>query len=164
MNLDDLEYVVRCGPKLTPSDFDDFVRLVKRGGAVKGEYVRCGLKRPETKAVLAKVSGQVVGVSALKVPKATYRCRIEDKSGEKMPEHIFKFELGYVSVKKDIQHNGLGKELAKKVIDLSDSGLFSTTSNAYMERILCELGFVRTGKSWKSDDDECLHLLIRHEP
>lgn len=162
-SLTELEFVIKCGPELPPSELNVFLGLVKCGGAVDESYVRRGLKRPGAKAVFAMVSGQTVGVAALKVPKDTYRRNIEVESGERIPVKTFEFELGYVSVHQNYRRKGLGKSLTERVVSLSSFGLFSTTGSCSMMRILCDSGFSRIGNPWRNDSGQFLHLFVRPE-
>jgi hypothetical protein len=106
------EFTVLDGREATLDEIEDFVRLVQQGGAVDGGYVRLGVRRQGAKMVFAKIDGTVVGVAALKVPLKIYRNGLESeaKSGHPLPQGVYPFELGYVTVRNNFGGRGaLGK-------------------------------------------------------
>lgn len=151
------------GCDMTDSEIGDFVGLVVRGGAVgEPELVRRGLKRTGAMALLSRISGETVGVAARKVPKDSYRRGLEEKSGQGLPKGEYPFELGYVSVHPDYEGRGIGRELSEKAVGLSEGqGIFATTADSGMIRILSGLGFSCVGRSWPNPDRRELHLYIR---
>ncbi|MAN65311.1 GNAT family N-acetyltransferase [uncultured Hyphomonas sp.] len=158
------DYTALDGKDATPSDVNQFVRLVTHGGAVKEHFVRQGVRHDGAKLVFARSEEITVGVAALKVPVMTYRNGIAhaSKSGHPLPADQYPFELGYVAVSEAHGQRGIASTLISQVIELAKgSGLFATTSNpAMMGTLLPRAGFKRVGTSWLNDDDEQLHLYI----
>lgn len=157
-----IEFAVLDCRDATHGEVYNFVRLVQCGGAVDEHHVRQGVRRKGAKMVFAKIDGIVVGVAALKVPLKSYRDGIESeaKSGHPIPQRLYPFELGYVSVSQRYGGQGIGKALVEKVMEISNGhGLFATTSHPAMkEKILPSAGFSSVGTSWANDQNERLHL------
>ena len=161
------EYEVLDRTEKSCSETETFVRLVIEGGAVKEEhYVREGLMREGAKIVFAKIGDSIVGVAARKVPSEGYRSGIEgqSKSGYSLPEDIYPFELGYVTVVREHRGLGIAKGLVEQVLVLAEGkGMFATTSNSAMQEILSRSGFFSVGNSWTNDWRQELHLMINFE-
>ena len=159
-----VEYEVLNGKDASCSETETFVRFVIEGGAVKeAHYVRAGLMREGAKIVFAKVSDRIVGVAARKVPSEGYRTGIEGqlKSGSPLPEDMYPFELGYVTVVSEHRGHGIAKSLVEHVLNLSEGlGMFATTSDSAMQKILSRSGFSSVGSSWTNNCRQKLHLMI----
>jgi GNAT superfamily N-acetyltransferase len=157
-----IDYAILTSHDATQGEFDDFVRLVRQGGAVDEHYVRQGIQRKGAKIVLARIERIVVGVAALKVPSKRYRNGIESgmKSGHPIPQNEYPYELGYVAVSQLYGGLGIGKVLVAKVLELSDGqGLFATTSHPAMkDNLLPDAGFEPVGTSWANDQNKMLRL------
>ncbi|MEM7069036.1 MAG: GNAT family N-acetyltransferase [Pseudomonadota bacterium] len=159
-----LQFEIINGPDLSDSDLVTFVKLVGQGGAVNEKFVKRGLKRIGAKAVFAKVNGSTVAVAALKVPLDSYRQGLEEaaKSGYPIPEKLYPFELGYVSVSPVYQRQGIAEKLVEQILNLSNNkGMFATTSNPGMKhKILPRLGFRAVGNTWENDQQVQLQLMV----
>lgn len=101
------------GEEATKTEIDNFVDLVRSGGAVNEHYVLQGIKRAGARIVLAEIDREMVGVAALKVPKDQYRSGLEgtSKANYPLPIQDYHYELGYVSVSPDHGKRGIGKKL-----------------------------------------------------
>lgn len=159
-----IEYAVHDGCDADHETVEDFVGLVRDGGAVDEHFVRRGVRRTGTKIILARFEGAAVGAAALKVPLKEYRNGIESeaKSGHPIPEDLYPFELGYVAVSKDHGGRGIGRGLVNKVLELSEGhGIFATTSHPAMkENLLPEAGFEALGAPWANAQNQLLHLFV----
>ena len=100
---------------------DNFVNLVRSGGAVDEHFVRTGIKRPGVRIVFAEIDGKIVGVAALKKPADQYRSGLEGacKANHPLPIADYLYELGYVSVSPDHGKRGVGKRLVENVLGLA---------------------------------------------
>lgn len=142
--------------------FTDFVRA-------GGEVTIQGLPervRSAAALVFARICGLAVGVAALKLPQASYRCRVGTKSGAPLSAHEFPYELGWVYVSPEARGQGFSLLLSQAALSASNgAGVFATsrTENIAMHRSLAKLGFVAVGNSFSSGNGKhSLQVFVRH--
>jgi GNAT superfamily N-acetyltransferase len=157
------QVLIKTYAEASAAEREAFYRLVPEGGAMTEAAVRAGLPLAEALVICAEV-GRIVGVAALKVPKAGYRLGLggAEKAGFALPEAEFPRELGYVAVDGFARRQGICTLLCAEAMRLAAGrGLFATTGRDVMrDRILPRYGFVDAGASWQGRL-EPVHLMVR---
>jgi GNAT superfamily N-acetyltransferase len=152
---------VRTPHEATEIERERLVDLVVSGGGLTEQAVRAGIPRAEA-LVFCTVGQRVVGVAALKVPKASYREGLARRSTAGVPPARFPLELGYVAVDPGWRRRGLGSFLCAEIAILARGrGLLATTGADIMrDVILPKLAFRPAGSSWQGQT-EPLTLMLR---
>jgi GNAT superfamily N-acetyltransferase len=146
------DIVVKSPRACSDLEIGVFIACVRAGGEVSVQGL---VERIRGAAALgfAHRDGLLLGVSALKLPQASYRRRIGSESGTQLRDTQFPYELGWVYVMPDARGKGLSLALSEAVLASSaDAGVFATsrTDNNPMHRTLIKLGFQPAGKSFTS--------------
>lgn len=93
----------------------------------------------------------LIGTAALKRPSEVYRKRTFKKAGEEAAEAAHMLELGWMHVHKDHERQGHGQRLAQAALDAAKgAGVYATTKNDAMRRMLPKLGFGKAGGDYPS--------------
>jgi len=100
-------------------DIHDFLAMVRSGGEVGEAALENNIRNAKCLAV-ARQGSCLVGVAALKNPLATYRSRIQTKTGVAVDKQDFPFELGYIFVVPSARRQGIGDELCRAALDAAD--------------------------------------------
>ena len=148
---------------LSPTDcpkdkFDSFIELIGKGD----EVISHNLKNRVENAKLLAFSYEdrkLVGVGAIKNPARTYKEKTFNKAGYKKEEKNFKYELGYIFVEKEYRKKRIGKKIFTALKDKVDiSTVFATvrSDNKIMKSFLEKYGFVKLGRSYKSERGDYL--------
>lgn len=141
-----------------------FIELVRVGGEVGGAVLESNVRTAHCLLRLYR-DGYLSGVAALKNPLASYRQRIEDKTGVPVLPSSFPFELGYVFVLPEAREQGIAGKLVHAACEVAgDKGLFATsrTNNQRMHATLERAGFRTFGRIYNSSDGERqLQLFLR---
>ena len=141
--------------ELPDNDLRECVSLIASGDAVDPGTAEEHL--PHCLFVVVKREGdQIVGVGAAKGQRPNYARTIARRCGFEFDPQTH--ELGYVVVRESHRKLGISKAITEKLLALFERPLFATTSNEHMERTLSHTGFVHRGHSWKSHENEDLHL------
>lgn len=136
----------------TDADLKCFERLVNEGGEVAPNGLRERIQRAE-KLVFIK-DDECVAVGAIKNPNEGYKARVFHKAGVAEADH-YHFELGWLFVAEVARGKGYGRDLMQGIVDnLAGSSSFATTreDNKAMHHLFEQFGYVRVGKSYKSDN------------
>lgn len=142
---------------------DDFVKLVREGGAVDARSVDNKLPRADKIAFIER-SAKMVAVAALKRADPDYAAKLssDERSGYKIGGDIP--ELGYVAVSETYRGLHLSSRVVQTILADSSGQLFATTTNQKMKSILATNGFRWVGKPWQGKQaEEKLSLWIRVE-
>src|SRR6266536_5897073 len=134
-------------------EIQDLIATVRAGGEVGGAILEENVRNAKC-LVIVREASLLVGVAALKIPKAGYRRDIKTKAAATIGVEEFPFELGYVFVLPSARRQHLGLRLCRAALDPADGkGVFATarTDNVGMNAILSKLGFSRTGRSYGSE-------------
>lgn len=140
---------------------DAFCQLVNDGGEVDAAAVRSGAARAKVLA-FAYMDGTLAGVAALKNPWPGYRNDVFEKAGITCDPASFPYELGYVSVAKEFEGQGLSKTLTSALLEGITEKVYATsaTGKAFMHRTLARYGFTSTGADYPSANDPEKKLLL----
>ena len=107
----------------------------------------------------------LVGIAGLKLPRSTYRARVQKSAGFSISEEAFPFELGWVFVLPSMRRRKLSLPLCQPVVAAAgSSGVFATSKsgNFGMHTTLKNLGFKQVGTEWRSRQaKENLMLFVR---
>jgi len=139
------DYVVTtCAPgELSDSEREACLAIIKAGGAVAVDSAK--LKHAKLLAV-ARLGSEIVGVGTVKRQRPDYAQRIGTRSGFQFPQQTL--ELGYLAVEGQHRRKGLSHRLVAALLAGKHGGLFSTTYDKRMKKVLAAAGFVQRGHNW----------------
>jgi predicted GNAT family N-acyltransferase len=138
---------------------EEFVELVKDGGAVDPESVKKKLPKVVTVAFIEH-NGKMIAVAAKKKPNQNNAARISKSSGYQLSQDIP--ELGYVAVAHDYQGHHLSTKVMRRIlVEFGDATVFATTSDSKMKGLLAKNGFRWVGHEWESKRPQMLSLWIK---
>lgn len=147
--------------EFSQAELDNFIEFVVSAGKIARGPIRLLAKNAVAVAILY-CDNNLIGSAGLKRPNDTYPERIFN-SARASSHANYLLELGWVHVHGN--HNGkrYGTKLASAVLEYAnDNGIYATTPNDHMRRILSHLGFVNIGNTYKSSNGkEDLSLFIR---
>jgi predicted GNAT family N-acyltransferase len=145
---------------IAKSRLEEFILLVKEGGAVDPASIKDGLPKAE-KIAFVERDGKFVAVAAKKRAKASYAADIASKS--KYPLQSDVPELGYVAVSKSCRGQHLSGKVVRRILfEFGDGPVFSTTSDEKMKYLNGRMGFRWVGHEWKSErTGEMLSLWVK---
>ena len=89
--------VANLPQQFSSEEIDDFVSFVLAGGEVTAAGLRDHAMKAKCIAFLREEKC-LVGIAGLKLPRSTYRARVQESSGFSISEEAFPFELGWVFV------------------------------------------------------------------
>jgi hypothetical protein len=143
------------------SRLDEFVSLVKEGGAIEPGSVDAKLPKAEKVAFIER-NGKFIAVAAKKRADARYAHSVAESSV--YPLRGDTPELGYVEVLAACRGQRLSAKVVRRILfEFGDETVFATTSNDRMKPVLAECGFRWVGHEWRSPrTGEMLSLWIRH--
>lgn len=141
---------------------EEFVELVREGGAVLAASIKGKLRKAE-KVAFVERGGRMIAAAAKKLASPNRAQDISKKSGYQVHGDVP--ELGYVAVSKDCRGQGLSTKVVRRVLfEFGDATVFATTSNQKMKSVLAHHGFEWVGHEWDSERaGERLSLWIKEE-
>jgi hypothetical protein len=145
------------------ADLQRFKELVIKGGEVGGAALADNIANARILAIYRE-KGLIVGVTALKRPKASYRDKIERRSGIALLDADSPYVLGYTFLVDSLQGCRMSFPLVHAALGHADgAGVFATVrvDNERMRRTLNQAGFIAAGNSWKGNEGRAIGLLIR---
>ncbi len=152
-----------CKPKeFSSKEKQDIINLIKEGEAVAEFLVRIGINRAEMVACCFD-EDKLVGVGAIKLPFDSYKIRIHNATKTEEDIRKYNIELGYISVHKSFQRQGIGSTIVKKLLPLENANIFATTRKEGMRKILLSNGFEETGKPYGDEKPEKLRLFVKRK-
>lgn len=144
--------------ELSDDDLRDCVSLIVDGDAVDPETAAEHL--PHCPFVVVKRDNdQIVAVGAIKGQRRNYTRTVARRSGVELDPQTH--ELGYIVVRRSHRNRGISKAITEKCLSLFEGPLFATTANEYMQRTLSDAGFVRSGRTWKNQENDDLGLWFK---
>ena len=127
---------------------EDFISLVKEGGAVTKASIEAQLPKAQRIAVIER-GGAFVAVAAKKQPMEDYAKSVSAHSGYDLCADIP--ELGYVAVSRECRGQRLAGKVVRRILfEFGDGDVFATTSSARMKSVLAGCGFRWVGREWES--------------
>jgi len=143
------KYKIDRAENFTQDEIEFIKKTVLDGGEVdSGSFDKVIKKNPFL--ILYPSADTIKGVGALKVPIASYKNKVFQKSKTKRNPEEFEFELGWVvSLERG---KGYGKALTKILSDYKNR-LYATIrdGNPAMIHIIECSGFIKSGESYKSE-------------
>ncbi|QYK40241.1 MAG: GNAT family N-acetyltransferase [Paracoccaceae bacterium] len=135
---------------MTKAERAEFIALVKEAGEVDPKTLPRLVD--EAVALVTIYDGEtLIGTAALKRPSADYRKKTFKKAGEGAGEAAHPLELGWVHVHNDYECQGHGQRLVQAALDAAKgAGVYATTKNDVMRRMLPKLGFGKAGGDYPS--------------
>lgn len=140
-----------------------FIDFVNEAGEVDPDTLP-GLVDQAVALVTIHEGETLIGTAALKRPSADYRKRTFKKAGQEEAEAAHPLELGWVHVHQDHERKGHGLRLVEAVLEAAkDEGVYATTKNDAMRRMLPKASFAKGGSDYPSTrrPKEKLSLYIR---
>lgn len=158
--------VLDCDPKdCDASQIADFMAFVLAGGEVTSNGLENRI-RSAALLVFLDVGCCLCGIAALKRPEASYRKDVSNKSGVRLSEEEYPFELGWVFVMPSARGRKFSFELTRTALAAAEGeGVFATsrTDNSPMHASLEKYGFLRAGNHYPSERGNYqLQLFVRH--
>jgi RimJ/RimL family protein N-acetyltransferase len=157
----DLEEIRKTGGELTSDELSECKAILEHGKAVDAQEAMRQLPLA-CAVVLLRLEGTVVGLGAIKAPRADYARRI---AGQEKSNHTFDpamHELGYVAVVEEHRGKGGSGKIVKALMTQFPGPLWATTDKPAMKRTLEKNGFKRFGTAWLNKDrSDCLSLWIK---
>lgn len=145
----------------TSNRLEEFVELVKKGGAVRAASISGKLRKAE-KVALVERGGKMIATAAKKLASPNHAQDISKNSG--YPLHGDVPELGYVAVSSDCRGQRLSSKAVRRILfEFGNTDVFATTSDQKMKSVLAHNGFEWVGHEWDSENrpGEKLSLWIR---
>ena len=114
------------------------------------------------------LGNELVGIAALKVPRSSYRAKVEAGANVGLSGTIYPYELGWVYVREAARGRHGSTLLTESLLREVDAGIFATsaTDKDRMHGTLRRHGFVETGVPYPSIEvpGRQLKLFIRRPP
>lgn len=140
-----------------------FIDFVHRAGEVDPATLP-GLVDDAVVLVTMYEGDTLIGTAAVKRPLQGYRSKTFKKANDEKAAGEYQFEIGWVHVHPDHRRKGHGVNLVTAALgQVASGGVYATTKNDTMRKILAALGFKAVGKDYKSTlrPDEMLSLFAR---
>jgi GNAT superfamily N-acetyltransferase len=142
----------------------DFEKLVIEGGAVNPQGLAQRICKASRLLFLRASDDQLVGVGALKHPRASYRNRVFADARATVSANEYPVELGWVVVTKSHQGRRLSTRIVGELLPFAkNENIFATTRGD--ERVLSfafDYGFRINGKPFPSGHGYDLVLYLRN--
>ena len=142
----------------------DFEKLVVEGGAVNPRGLAQRIRNASRLLFLRASDDQLVGVGALKHPRASYRNRVFADARATVSADEYPVELGWVVVTKSHQGRRLSTRIVGELLPFAkNENIFATTRAD--ERVLSfafDCGFKINGKPYPSGHGYDLVLYLRN--
>jgi GNAT superfamily N-acetyltransferase len=148
----------------TPQALSDFENLVIEAGTVDPQGLTQRIRDASRLLFLRDLSGQLVGVGALKHPLLSYRTRVFTNAGITALSDEYRVELGWVAVARSYEVRGLSRRIIGQLISLAENeNVFATTrADARAMRFAVDYGFKPAGKRYPSGRGYDLVLYLRN--
>jgi predicted GNAT family N-acyltransferase len=142
----------------------DFEKLVIEGGAVNPKGLAQRIRKASRLLFLRASDDQLVGVGALKYPRAAYRNRVFADARATVSAAEYPVELGWVVVTKSHQGRRLSTRIVGELLPFAkNENIFATTQAD--ERVMSfasDYGFEINGKPYPSGHRYDLVLYLRN--
>jgi predicted GNAT family N-acyltransferase len=141
----------------------DFEKLVIEGGAVNPQGLAQRIRKASRLLFLRASDDQLVGVGALKHPRADYRNRVFADAQATTPADGYPVELGWVVVAKSYQGRRLSTRIVGELLPFAkNENIFATTrADKRVMSFASDYGFKINGKPYPSGHGYDLVLYLR---
>ncbi len=142
----------------------DFERLVIEGGAVNPQGLSQRIRKASRLLFLRGLDDQLVGVGALKHPRAEYRNRVFANAQATVSAEEYPVELGWVVVAKSYQGRRLSTRIVGELLPFANNeNIFATTrADDRVMSFASDYGFKSNGKPYPSGHGYDLVLYLRN--
>lgn len=160
------ELVVKAGKDATLEEREKFKELVLRDPQVAPNGLSGRIAQAHLLAFLYK-DGELVATGAVKC-NPEHQAHVAEDAGIPLPQAEYLGEIGYLHTADEHRRRGYGDRVLASLVKASENmELFATIQfkNDSSQRLLARHGFIRTGKSWPSNQvDDDVNLYIRQAP
>jgi predicted GNAT family N-acyltransferase len=141
----------------------DFEKLVIEGGAVNPQGLAQRIRKASRLLFLRASDDQLVGVGALKRPRADYRNTVFADAQATAPADGYPVELGWVVVAKSYQGRRLSTRIVGELLPFAkNENIFATTrADKRVMSFASDYGFKINGKPYPSGHGYDLVLYLR---
>ena len=142
----------------------DFEKLVIEGGAVNPQGLAERIRKASRLLFLRTSDDQLVGVGALKQPRAAYRNRVFADARATVSADEYPIELGWVVVTKSRQGRRLSTRIVGELLPFAkNENIFATTrADERVMSFASDYGFEINGKPYPSGHGYDLVLYLRN--
>lgn len=145
-------------------ELDAFFSLVILGDEVDERGLERRIKMAKL-LVFCYEQNFLIGIGALKHPTLSHKNSVFKNAGFEEKEKNFALELGWVFVKKEYEHRGIGTRIVVSLLNTRDNNsVFSTTrtNNLGMKKILRKNFFKQIGQPYPGrKENQFIELFIR---
>jgi predicted GNAT family N-acyltransferase len=147
----------------TAQAFADFEKLVIEGGAVNPQGLAQRIRNASRLLFLRASDDQLVGIGALKHPRAGYRNKVFADARATVPADKYPVELGWVVVAKSYQGRRLSTRIVGELLTFAkNENIFATTrADERVMSFASDYGFELNGKPYPSGHGYDLVLYLR---
>jgi predicted GNAT family N-acyltransferase len=156
------QLIVKSPGQCTADEIDLFCSFVGSAGTVNSSGLRSRVRQAKV-LVFLEVDSEIVGVTAIKQPNASYRADVFAKAGVDDPEQ-YAAELGWLVIIPTARGQGYSEKLIRAALEQVSGGVFATSAadNAAVHRINLKVGLKPAGKPYKSAlDGRAIVLFLR---
>lgn len=148
---------------MLPKDMNAFIDFVGKAGEVDKATLP-GLVKDAVALITIHDGETLIGTAAIKHPFAGYRARTFKKAGDEKQASAYPLELGWLHVHEGHRGQKHSRTLMQAAMTcVGDDGIYATTKNDAMRKVLPEFGFAHIGTDFASTlrRDEKLSLFTR---
>jgi predicted GNAT family N-acyltransferase len=148
----------------TPQALADFEKLIAEGGAVNPQGLAQRIRKASRLLFLRASDDQLVGVGALKHPRAGYRNKVFADARATVSADEYPVELGWVVVTKSHQGRRLSTRIVGELLPFAkNENTFATTrADERVMSFASDYGFELNGKPYPSGHGYDLVLYLRN--
>lgn len=156
---------IRSGNECSKIELAAFHALALQSGEVQSEGLPALIAQAERLLFLLHPQAGLIGISALKHPRDSYRAKVFAAAATRADPTSFNLELGWIYLLEKRRGGGLSSWLIDLLLDhAADQPVFATcrTNNEAMNFILPKHGFQRSGNSYPSANGQHeINLFLR---
>lgn len=163
--LSNVTAVIKSPAECSDIERAAFQSMALQSGEVQSEGLPALITQAEALLLLLHPQSALIGISALKHPRNSYRAKVFAASGTPSDPASFNLELGWIYLFEKHRGGGLSSWLIDPLLDhAADQSVFATcrTDNDAMNFILPKHGFQRSGNSYPSANGQHeINLFLR---
>ena len=166
-NVGKYRVVSKTPAECSDEELKNFATVLAEGGQVAISGMMTRIKLAKSLGFAYNEDGELVGVSALKVPLEAYRRQVESGAGVSLPSSEYPYDVGWLYVKPEYRGAKAGQMLryllVQPVLGIN-AGAFATIrhDNFMPQRIITKYGFERAGHVWTSEKTgNAIDLFVR---